>query len=509
MPNQAASRWLISVVVATITVVASPGVAWAHAELVSSDPGYGDQLPAAPQHVRLNFSGAMNLTGSRAVLRRSDGTRQALRQPSFGPTGRQVVQVGLPADLDAGTYGVDWYFLGTDGHLMAGEVAFTVGDPAPPTPPPTAAPSPQRPATTTPTAAARTLGPGIAGPALASEAAPPPRPAPRRSAGGFRLGVTTPQQVVRFVDYVSMAILVGGGVFLAVVWRDGARVRRVQRLLWAALAGSALATFLTFGLTAAGLRGLPAVDGLRPSVMAELVGTRLARVLVARAGFLALAVPLLGMLALGRERAARSRWWQALAMLSGGGMLASRAFLGHVSNEGLAARLGLFVHLVGVAAWLGGLIILVAVVVPRRDAEELRAVLPRFSRMAFGAVTAMVIAGAVTLIRVVPSLRELPSTGYGRLLLLKLTFVALLLAAAQQARIFTERRLVLRDAPGEPFRLRPLLTAVGVELTLAVLILASTSMLAGRPPPPGKANAVATPPPASLSQPPEPKGPIP
>ena len=48
------------------------------------------------------------------------------------------------------------------------------------------------------------------------------------------------------------------------------------------------------------------------------------------------------------------------------------------------------------------------------------------------------------------------------MLILKLTFVALLLAAAQQARTFTERRLV-KDAT----RLRPLLMAVSVELVPA------------------------------------------
>jgi hypothetical protein len=57
--------------------------------------------------------------------------------------------------------------------------------------------------------------------------------------------------------------------------------------------------------------------------------------------------------------------------------------------------------------------------------------------------------------------------------------VALLLVAAQQARTFTERRPV-RDST----HLRPLLTAVGAELALAVVILSSTAVLVGRVPPP-------------------------
>jgi copper transport protein len=148
-----------------------------------------------------------------------------------------------------------------------------------------------------------------------------------------------------------------------------------------------------------------------------------------------------------------------------------------------------FVHVVGVSIWLGGLVFLAAIVLPRRRIEEVRVVLPRFSRLAFSAVTAMVLAGAVMVVRVVPKVTELPQTGYGRMLLLKLAFVGLLLVAAQQARTFTERRLV-QDSSG----LRPLLMSVGVELTLAVVILTSTAVLVGRVPPGERppTNAVST-----------------
>jgi copper transport protein len=294
----------------------------------------------------------------------------------------------------------------------------------------------------------------------------------------FSIAVATPQAVVRFLDYASLAVLIGGGFFLVRVWHDGSGERRAQRLLWWALFASAFATLLTFGLTAAGLRGASALEALDPSVMGAVMGTRFSRVITARAAFLGLGSVALAMLTLGRQQAVRSRRWQALAGLSAGGVLITHALLGHASSEGLAARLAVFVHLAGVAVWLGGLVFLGAVVLPRRRSEEVRTLLPRFSSLAFTAVSAMVVAGAVMVLRVAPKITELPQTGYGRMLLLKLTFVGLLLAAAQQARTFTERRLV-KDAT----RLRPLLMAVGVELVLAVVILSSTSVLAGRVPP--------------------------
>jgi len=469
-------RLLIGALFAAAGVFITPAAAWAHAELLSSDPGYGDRLPSAPAQVRLEFSGAMDLTGARLTLQRRGGTATALDHPTLASPDRRVVAIPLPPRLADGNYTLVWFFLGNDGHLMGGELTFDVGAPAPAGGAADGKAAPAAPTTPRPTAPARSLGPGIAGPAIQLDSTAGPGPAPRRAR--FTIAVATPQAVVRFVDYASLAILIGGGFFLALVWTDGTRERRAQQLLWWALLASAVATLLTFGLTAAGLRGVGALDALRPSVLGAVLGTRFSRIITARAVFLALGFAALAMLTLGRDRAVRSRWWQGLAGVAAGGVLVTHALLGHASSEGLLARLAVLVHLVGVAVWLGGLVFLAAVVLPRRRSEEIRVLLPRFSSLAFTAVAAMVVAGAVMVTRVVPKLSALPQTGYGRILLIKLGFVALLLVAAQQARTFTERRLV-KDST----RLRPLLAAVGVELTLAVVILTSTAVLVGRTPP--------------------------
>jgi copper transport protein len=469
-------RFVIGAVLAAAGVFITPAAAWAHAELLSSTPGYGDRTAAPPAEVRLEFSGAMDLTGSRLTLREKGGKVQSLNHPSLASADRRVVAVPLPPRLADGDYSLDWFFLGNDGHLMAGEVAFGVGAAAP------AAPA-GAPAAPRPTAAVRSLGPGIAGPAIALAPAPAPAKQPR-----FTIAVATPQTVVRFLDYACLAILLGGGFFLALVWPDGTGDRRALRLLWAALLGSAATTVLTFGLTAAGLRGVGALDALQPSVMGALSGTRFAHIITVRIAFVGLGLLVLGMLTVGRGRAVRSRWWQVMAAVAAGGILVTHALLGHASSEGPLGRVAVLVHLVGMAIWLGGLVFLVAVVLPRGRSEEVRVLLPRFSSLAFAAVAAMVVAGAVMVTRVVPKLSALPQTGYGRILLLKLAFVVLLLVAAQQARTFTERKLV-RDST----RLRPLLTAVGAELTLAVVILTATAVLVGRVPPSTRTRPVTAP----------------
>jgi copper transport protein len=466
-------RFGIVALTAVAGVLFAPAAAWAHAELVLSNPGYGDHLATAPGEVRLEFSGAMDLTGARITLQRKGSGKAEALHPAMASADRRVVSVPLPPRPPDGAYTMVWFFLGDDGHLMGGEVPFQVGEPAAGATAPRA-PAPDRRLTP---GAVQSLGPGIAGPVAQFDstgpvAAPTPRP-PR-----FTIAVTTPQAVARVLDYISLAVLIGGGFFLARVWPEGTGERRARQLLWWALLASATATLLIFGFTAAGLRGVGAQKALDPSVMGAVLGTRFSRVMAARGLFLGLGFVALTLLTLGRDRALHSRWWQALAGIAAGGVLVTHALLGHASSEGPAARLAVFVHLAGVAVWLGGLVYLAAVVLPRRRLEELRVLLPRFSNLAFTSVSAMVVAGAVMMLRVAPKVTELPQTGYGRVLLLKLGFVALLLAAARQARTFTERRLI-----NGATRLRPLLLAVGVELALAVVILSSTSVLAGRVPP--------------------------
>ena len=422
--------------------------AWALAELERSTPGYGDVLTAAPARARLTFSEPMELTGARLSLSDGRNRARALARPVFESPDHRTVAVALPG-IPPGTYTLTWFFLGRDGHVMGGEVAFRL-----------AGPTPDR---------------GAAEPRFGAVA------------------LAAPEAVVRVLDYSSLAVLVGGSVFVAGIWWEGAKVRRVRRLLWAGLAGSLLATMLTLGLTAAGLRGLAAVDAVRPSVLGGVTGTRFGHVLVARSLFLGLGAVVLGLLAVGRDRAARSGGWRLAGAVAGLGVLATYSLLGHASEEGPTAQAANLIHLAGVAVWLGGLVFLTTMVLPRRRAEELRVVISRFSSLAFGAVAAMIMAGAILLSQVVGRLASLPDTGYGRLLLLKLGLVAVLLLAAQQARSFTERRLVLAltmsgDTPGPPAGegpadLQPLLLAVGVELALAVLILASTSVLVGQLPP--------------------------
>jgi copper transport protein len=134
------------------------------------------------------------------------------------------------------------------------------------------------------------------------------------------------------------------------------------------------------------------------------------------------------------------------------GLVMSTAAIGHpVAGPwpGLAVAVAA-VHVAGMAVWLGGLAALLAVVLrPETPAQELAAVLPPWSRIAFGAVAALVVSGSVQAVREVESPTALLATTYGWLLIAKLLLVTVLLAAAGVSRVWVQQRLgVRRPRPG-------------------------------------------------------------
>ena len=87
------------------------------------------------------------------------------------------------------------------------------------------------------------------------------------------------------------------------------------------------------------------------------------------------------------------------------------------------------VHVGAVALWLGGLLVVLAALLPRRDPDEVALVVPRFSSIAFAAVAALVVTGAFQSWRQVGGLEALTDTTYGQLLLAKLAHNPLFSAA--------------------------------------------------------------------------------
>ena len=91
-------------------------------------------------------------------------------------------------------------------------------------------------------------------------------------------------------------------------------------------------------------------------------------------------------------------------------------------------------HVTAMAAWVGGLVVLVAVVLPHPDPAAAARAVPRFSRLAATAVAVLVVTGSYQAWRQVGGLAALTETSYGWDLVVKLGLVMIALTFAATSR---------------------------------------------------------------------------
>jgi copper transport protein len=145
-------------------------------------------------------------------------------------------------------------------------------------------------------------------------------------------------------------------------------------------------------------------------------------------------------------------------------------------NATVVSELADWVHLVAACVWVGGLVTLAFLVWPSAPAVR-RAAFLGFSRLAVWLVAALVLAGGYLALVRLPELSDLWSTGYGRLLLLKLALAALALAWGGVHHLVVRPRL----EAGAALRVRPSL--VGEASVAAVVLLAAAALTNAAPPP--------------------------
>ncbi|HZB50798.1 MAG TPA: FixH family protein [Mycobacteriales bacterium] len=436
-----------------VLAVAGAAPALAHATLSSSDPADGSRLEAVPATVSVTFT--EDITVGSGFLKVVDGAGREVSiggLTSAGPT----VSIRLQPGLGDGSYIVSYRVVSADSHPIGGALSFVVGD-----------------------------GPLVA------------------ATGAVIGGTTDPVvdvvfTVARWISFAGV-VLFGGLAFLVLCWPAGRADPRARRLVWtgwgAAAAGAVLGLLLE-GPYAAGTGLLDAVD---PALLSSTLSTTYGRMLCARLillGVLAvLAVRLLrDQEALPEKSRARD---EDLAAIAGLGVLATYGGVGHAAagSQPTLALLSDTTHLAAGAVWIGGLTVLVACLLPGRRTGELAAGLPRFSRIALGAVGVLVVTGTYQAWREVAPLAALWSTEYGRLLLLKISGVLVLVGLAYVSRSAVHRRYVTpvvhamstADTAGpaeaeEDRMVRRLRTSVGLEVVIAAAVLAVTALLVSTAP---------------------------
>jgi copper transport protein len=273
--------------------------------------------------------------------------------------------------------------------------------------------------------------------------------------------------------------------------------------LRAAAAVAAIATVAGMGLQGADVGGFGLSHALSVGTALDTLDTSYGQAAVARLVLLAVLAVLAG---LATPRLVQDRRWQLGTLLASAGTLLTLTLSGHARTGrwvGFATPLDL-VHLGAAATWIGGLLVLTLVVLPRDEEGSTAPLVARFSQVAFACVVAVVATGVVQGYRQLGSIEAIRETGYGRLLVIKTVIVALVVLFAarsrQLVRAQVEERVLVGTggAPVEPDDVedededewvrdpadvrRSLRRAVGAEALIAVAVLAVTSLLVSADP---------------------------
>ncbi|MBT2443503.1 copper resistance protein CopC/CopD [Streptomyces sp. ISL-36] len=386
------------------TLLAGATPASAHAALTGSDPQDGAVVATAPKDVNLTFSEQVAMSADSIRVLDPAGKRVdtgEIRDLCSGSIVRYGV--GLRSGLPEGTYTVAWQTVSADSHPVAGAFTFSIGTPS----------------TTT-----------VA--------------LPDQEAGGGLVG--TLYGIARYLSYAGFAVLVGGGAFVLACWPRGAGVRPVQRLVvrgWLTLTTATLVMLLLRNpYTGSGeLADAFDLGGLKSVLETKTGAALISRLMLLGAAALFVAV-LFGAYTKRTDEKEKKDLTFGLAIggtVVAAGIAGTWALAEHASTglqPGIAMPVDIL-HLLAVAAWLGGLTTLL-VALHRAPGIE-RAAVERFSKIAFGSVVVLAATGLYQSWRQVGSWSALTGTAYGQLLLVKVGLVAVLVGIAWISRRWTQR----------------------------------------------------------------------
>jgi len=374
-------RMLAALLLATGAAAGAPLPALAHAELVGSSPAPNASLVESPESIALTFSEPIDAETIFIDLLDAQQVRMAVGPVRVSADGARAT-ISVPP-LNAGVYTVNYQVVSTvDGHATAGIFAFLV-DPTGATAPPTSAPASSSPSVDPMTVAARWLA--LAGLLVAL--------------GSLTAWWQAGRSVLTAADagppwsLVAVASALAAVGVLGYLWLSA---RPIVAALGGNVGGLPFDVAAPFGLS-------PFAVAMRLVIIASMAAAIVALTRRRRGG--------------GRSAILAS------ALLAIG--LAGMSAAGHASSYGGIGFAALdWLHLVAVAAWLGGLPALAILVrrcalagVPTRSAAV--ALLRRHGRIALVAAPIVALTGIANSPVVLGAPRELVASEYGNLLVAK------------------------------------------------------------------------------------------
>jgi copper transport protein len=355
-----------------LVALAFPAAASAHATLRSSAPTFRSELKHGPSVIRLRFDQNVKVLPNSIQVLNGVGKNFAGAARSDGPS-----VVANVRQLKLGAYTVRWQAISADSHVVSGVWTFGVRIPAP--------------------AVENAYGAG---------------------------GPTTQEHVVRWIWFLGLALTIGALGLRLIVLRGLAVPRQLQRRIVVA-AGLGTVVAIHAGIAAFSLR---AEDALQLPFGRFLYGdlspmatTRFGMAFVTMTLVFALVLALVYLSWL-LDRIEPLVPAFALAVVFAGGLSVS----GHDAvdpGSSWKTEIADWLHLSAASLWIGALATM-ALLLWSGAPELRRAAFMRFSRLATVLIAVVLGAGVYLAIVRLPHVSDLWSTGYGRVLLVKIGLVS-------------------------------------------------------------------------------------
>lgn len=383
-------RWLVAAAIMLFGAVLliSPGRVSAHAVLTKAVPEANSQLNTAPERIELTFN--ERLEAELYYIKVFDEIGREISDRKATLSGDQkAMQLELPK-LSNGRYTVTYHVISADGHPVEGTYVLSIG-------------------------------PGSEGALIAS---------PESLHAGHSLSAD--MSVYDILKYISRIayffglLAVAGWVFWGIAaglnqsaavsgyYRNG--LLSVQRTHFLALIA-----FVYFHYQ----------DLLGDQGFGELIGL-FTGTWVGRSWLIAFVLSLVGFAMLGRSKAGDAVWIVLL--------LAAKSVNGHAMGyEPRVLTVSLdFIHLLGAAVWVGGLLLIVPAW--KKNRTWIDSFLPVFSRYALISIVVLTLSGTATTLLYLPGLNYLLYSQWGKLLIAKVVFVVLVILMAAGIRMAMKGR---------------------------------------------------------------------
>lgn len=439
-------RFLSTLFLCLAAVAFMPGSAMAAGDntVESSTPAAGETITLAPTQIQLRFSqpvGGAEAVAQMGLVLTCDSKITNLATPQLGADG-VTVSAALTQVLGNGNCRVEWTL--PDG--SSGSFTFT---------------SSVQTTTTVPNTEPGGSTVTIPGVAEDVDAGPP------------RLG--GPIGLMRWVSFFFVSALFGGVVFLRLAWPEGAEYPIGERYFRYLVVFSTLALYVQIVLMAAKEAETGFTSTFSPTSWGALLETTEGRAIVLRL----VVVMAMGWFAWITERVLFETFGVvtvvilgAIALTYGFDRFAGRAVLIGVGLNAL--------HMAFVGVWVGSIAIMWRVVLHGPGGDDLVAALRGWTRMATPTTVGAIATGAAQVARIDGF--SLINSGHGRVVILKSLLVVAMVFVSAAVRQFISRGMERARSLNERtvYRLK---RPMGVELSLSIIVLATSSwLMAMRPP---------------------------